>query len=325
MPVIHESAYQPKALHLRSGHLQTLTPVLLRPRPEVDFQRTRLELDDGDFLDLDWSPAPGEGGRLALVIHGLEGHSRRKYVRGMVRALNAAGWDCVAMNHRGCSGEMNRLPRFYHSGETDDVHAALTHALDRGGYERAALVGFSMGANQILKYLGEDPGRLPKELAAAVSVSAPCALDACCRVLETGFAQVYQAYLLRSLKAKVRAKHALFPDSLSLAGLAGMRTFRQFDDTYTAPLAGYADASDYYARCSSLQFLDSIRTPVLVLNAKDDPFLAPECYPREQALASAWIYLETPESGGHVGFALNGASGPYWDERRAVEFLAPFA
>lgn len=325
MPLIRESAYDPGSAYLRNGHVQTLYPVLLRPKPPVDYRRERLELPDGDFLDLDWSLAAGPGGerarRVALVIHGLEGHSHRKYVQGMVRALNAAGWDCCAMNHRGCSGEPNRLARFYHSGETDDPHAALCHALAAGGYARAAMVGFSMGANQILKYLGEDPDRVPAELAAAVTVSAPCDLGACARVLESGFSRLYQAYLMHSLKAKVRAKHEAFPAELPVDRLARMRTFREFDDTYTAPLSGYADAADYYARCSSLPVVSAVRVPVLVLNAQDDPFLAPECYPRDQALASAWVYLETPARGGHVGFALNGAGGPYWSELRAVEFL----
>lgn len=328
MPLIEDADFRPPRW-LAGGHLQTLYPVLRRPVPPVDYARERMNLPDGDFLDLDWSLAAGPGGarssRLALVIHGLEGHSRRKYVRGMVRALNAAGWDCAAMNHRGCSGEMNRLPRFYHSGETGDVHAVLGHVLATGDYAEAALVGFSMGGNQTLKYLGEDPGRVPAAVRAAVAVSAPCDLAACALVLERGFSRLYQAYLMQSLRGKVRAKHEQFPQRFPVDGLARLTTFRQFDDTYTAPLHGYADASDYYARCSSLPVLGSIGVPTLILNAQDDPFLADECYPEAVARTHPFVHLESPGTGGHVGFVAGGADSPYHSERRAVQFLAEHA
>jgi len=328
MPVIEDSSFRPPRW-LAGGHLQTLYPVLGRPKPRVDYARDRLELPDGDFLDLDWSLAAGPGGRrapgLALVIHGLEGHSRRKYVCGMVRALNAAGWDCLAMNHRGCSGPMNRLPRMYHSGETGDVHAALLHGLALGRYAKAALVGFSMGGNQVLKYLGEDTSRLPAALAAGVAVSAPCDLAACALTLEHGFSRVYQAYLMKSLKEKVRAKHEQFPEAFPLDGLEAMVNFREFDDVYTAPLAGYRGASHYYAECSSLKVLHNIELPVLLLNAQDDPFLAPECFPMGLARDSRALHLEIPCSGGHVGFAMGRAASNYYSERRAVEFLKAMA
>ncbi|BBD09144.1 YheT family hydrolase [Desulfovibrio ferrophilus] len=309
--------------------MQTLYPVLRRPTLSLEYTRERLTLPDGDFLDLDWSLAPGSQGQraggVALVIHGLEGHSRRKYLQGMVKALNGAGWDCVAMNHRGCSGEMNRLARFYHSGETDDVHSALTYAIGAGQYNRAALVGFSMGGNQTLKYLGEDPQRVPVQLQCAVAVSAPCDLAGCARVLEQGFSRVYQAYLMRSLRQKVREKHEIFPDRIPVDGLSRMTTFREFDDAYTAPCNGFRDAADYYEKCSSARVLEGIQIPVLTLSAQDDPFLSEGCYPYDMARGSQWLHLETPQTGGHVGFAVNGAAGPYYSEQRAVEFLDRFA
>lgn len=326
MPIVRSDGYRPVAW-LRNGHVQTLFPVALRPQPEVSYTRERLELADGDFIDLDWSPAPvGDGHvpKLALVVHGLEGHAGRKYVRGMVRTLNVWGWDCCAMNHRGCSGEMNRLARMYHSGETDDLHAALVRALGARHYECAALVGFSMGGNQILKYLGEAPARVPAEVAAAVAVSAPCDLASCTRELETGFSRLYQAYLMNSLKKKIRAKHPDFPDELPLDGLERMRDFREFDDAYTAPLGGYASAMDYYVRCSSLPVLPAIQVPTLILNAQNDPFLAPECFPRALAERHPRLYLETPTTGGHVGFATSSPQGPYWSETRTPQFLAHY-
>jgi hypothetical protein len=320
-------AFRPPAC-LRGGHVQTLYPFLLRPPVPVAYRRERLELPDGDFIDLDWSLAAGPGGaraaRVALVIHGLEGHSRRKYVCGMVRALNGAGWDVCAMNHRGCSGEPNRLARTYHSGETGDVHAALTRALAAGGYARAALVGFSMGGNQVAKYLGEAPERVPPQVCAGVGVSAPLDLAASVRALERGAARLYQAYLMRSLKEKMRAKASARPGLLSGcpqgAGLDALRTFRQFDDAYTAPLNGFADAADYYARNGAARVLEGVGLPLLVLNAADDPFLGPECYPRALARDSAVLHLETPATGGHVGFSAARSAATY-AETRAVAFL----
>lgn len=323
MPII-ESEYDPPRW-LRGGHVQTLYPFLFRERPAVRYARERLELADGDFLDLDWSLAAGpEGapcGAVALVMHGLEGHSGRKYVRGMVHALNTAGVDVCAMNHRGCSGEPNRLPRTYHSGETDDVHAALTRVLARGGYGYAGLVGFSMGGNQVAKYLGEAPDRVPPQVRAGVAVSAPLDLAASARVLERGASRLYQAYLMRSLRAKVREKHAMHPRELPVDGLDAMTTFREFDDVYTAPLNGFADAADYYARCSGGRYLDGVRVPLLVLSAADDPFLAPECFPHALARGDGPVHLEAAPTGGHVGFVPRGG-GAYWSERRAAAFLS---
>ncbi|MCK9239028.1 alpha/beta fold hydrolase [Desulfocurvus sp.] len=326
MPLV-PSAFCPP-FYLRGGHVQTLYPFLLRAPVPVDYRRERLELPDSDFVDLDWSLAAGPGGaraaRVALVVHGLEGHSRRKYVRGMVRALNAAGWDVCAMNHRGCSGEPNRLARTYHSGETGDLHAALVRALGAGGYASAALVGFSMGGNQVAKYLGEEPGRVPPQVRAGVAVSAPLDLAASVRALERGPARVYQAYLMRSLKEKMRAKAAAQPGALAGLpqgpGLDAMRTFREFDDAYTAPLNGFADARDYYARNGAVRVLEGVGLPLLVLCAADDPFLGPECYPRALARASAVLHLETPATGGHVGFAAARSAATY-AENRTVEFL----
>ncbi len=326
MPIVTSNFVPPPLI--AGGHLQTLWPVMLRPRPELAYERERLELADGDWIDLDWALAAGPGGarsdRVALVIHGLEGHSRRKYVLGMARALLAGGWDVCAMNHRGCSGEPNRLARTYHSGETGDVHAALTRAVSRGGYGRAALVGFSMGGNQVAKYLGEDPGRVPEAVCGGVAVSAPLDLASCVRVLERGASRLYQAYLMRSLKEKIRAKHAAFPAELPLDGLDAMRDFREFDDAYTAPLNGFADAEDYYARNGGGRTLGAVRVPLLVINAKDDPFLGPECYPWDAAGRNAALFLEAPEHGGHVGFVPRGG-WPSWAEVRAVKFLEPLA
>lgn len=280
-------------------------------------RKERLELKDGDFLDLQWH---GCGrGRLVVLSHGLEGSAEAAYIQGMARALDAEGWDVLAWNYRGCSGEMNRLPRFYHSGASEDLAAVVEHALAVHPAEKVDLVGFSLGGNMTLKYLGERGDEISPRLGRAVAFSVPCDLACSSRTLTTWFnREVYMRRFIVSLADKVRAKAKLFPDVLDPAELEGVRTFREFDDRFTAPLHGFLDAEDYWARSSSRQFLSSIRIPALLVNAANDPFLGPDCYPRAEARASEWFHLEVLEGGGHVGF---GGPGPNWAEARAVSFL----
>jgi uncharacterized protein len=314
MPLI-ASGYRPR-WWLRNGHLQTLYPFLFRRVGPLPFERERIATTDGDFLDLDWlrSGRP----RLAVISHGLEGSSRAKYVRGMTLALHTQGWDVLAWNFRGCSGEPNRTMRLYHSGVTDDLHAVLVHALS-SGYAHAALVGFSMGGNQILKYLGENPGLVPSQVRSAAVFSVPCDLEAASTAMAAPANRVYMLRFLRSLRVKVREKSVRFPGCLDLAGLEAVRTFPEFDDRYTAPLHGFADARDYYRRSSSIRYLDSIALPTLMVNAQDDPFLAPSCFPHDLARTHDSLVLECPAHGGHVGFA--GTAPVYWSEARAARFL----
>lgn len=325
MPVLARSDYRPPFI-LWNGHVQTVYPVLFRPMPAVRPARERLATPDGDFLDLDWhrAEAPGPAG-LAVISHGLEGHARKKYVAGMARALTRAGWDVLAWNFRGCGGEPNRLLRAYHSGDTADLHTVLRHGLGRRAYGQAALVGFSVGGNQVLKYLGEDPDRVPKAVRAAVAFSVPCDLAGGAHVLARPANRLYMEYFLRGLRAKARLKNRLFDDVLDLTGLDAMKTFEAFDERVTAPLHGFAGAADYYRRASSLPHLAAIRVPTLLVNAADDPFLSPSCHPREAAAASDLLVLETPVSGGHVGFVERNGDNLYWSERRAVAFLAETA
>lgn len=300
------------------GHAETLFAGLLRRGPRVAFVRERLELADGDFLDIDWSRVGSR--RLALITHGLEGHSRRPYVLGMARALNAAGFDVAARNLRGCSGELNRLPQAYHSGETGDLRAVLGHALASGSYDTAVLVGFSVGGNQTLRFLGEDPGAVPTAVAAAVCVSVPCDLTTTERALARPENRIYLKNFLATLRDKVRRKSQTFPGLVDLDQLARVRDFRDFDDLYTAPGHGFRDAAQYYAEASSLPVLENVAVPTLILNAKNDPFLTPECFPLAQARNNAALFLEIPATGGHVGF-VPPWPGPYRSELRAVEFL----
>jgi hypothetical protein len=312
------SSYQAPLL-LRNGHAHTVYPHLKRSVPEVSYVRERLELDDGDFLDLDWSEVGSA--KCVIVSHGLEGSSQGVYVRGMVRAFNRRGWDAVAWNFRGCSGEVNRNFRLYHSGATDDLGRVVA-AVSQHGYGRIALVGFSLGGNLTLKWLGELGSATPAWLAGAMAISVPCDLRASAEIMARPFNQPYMARFLGDLREKVRRKMAQFPGRLNDDGYETMRSFREFDDRYTAPIHGFLDAEDYWAKSSSRFFLESIRVPALLLNAQDDPFLTPECFPREVAAGSPWLHLETPERGGHVGFVGSGLrEDEYYSERRALEFL----
>jgi hypothetical protein len=230
----------------------------------------------------------------------------------------------LAWNFRGCSGEPNRLLRYYHSGDTADLHAVLTYGLGRRAYADAVLVGFSIGGNQLLKYLGEDPDRVPGAVRGAVAFSVPCDLAGGARVLARPCNRIYMEYFLRSLRAKARLKNRLF-GGLDLTGLDAMTTFDAFDERFTAPMHGFAGAADYYRQASSLPHLGAIRVPTLLVNALDDPFLSSSCYPCETAAASSRLFLETPVSGGHVGFVERNCENLYWSERRAAAFFAATA
>jgi len=235
----------------------------------------------------------------------------------MAAALSGAGWDVLAWNFRSCSGEMNRSARLYHSGETGDLHLLVSRAAAK--YDRVALVGFSLGGNMTLKLLGEAPEHLPRNLVGSVTFSVPCDLASSAARLDRPENRVYTQRFLRSLKHKVRAKAAQMPGIIDPAGVRSIKTFREFDDRFTAPLHGFRDAADYWRQSSSRQFLSAIRIPALLVNARNDPFLGPECFPREEAAGSSVVFLEVPSSGGHVGFP--GFGGLLWSEARAMEFL----
>ena len=321
MPVLPTPNYRPP-FPFTSGHLQTLFPTLFRPRPQTTPQAERIETPDGDFLDLDWHKSSADTSKkLAIVSHGLEGNARKKYPLGIAHHLTENGWDVICFNFRGCSGEPNRLPRFYHSGVTDDLHTILTHGLKIGHYSQAALVGFSMGGNQTLKYLGENPDIIPTQVKAAVVFSVPCSLSDSVDIMSEWHNRIYMKYFMKGLIQKVRTKAAMFPNLIDTTGLDEIKTFIPFDNKYTAPLHGFRDAADYYQRCSSKQFLNSIQVPTLLIQAFDDPFLSRSCYPVDEAETSNYLHLEIPEFGGHVGFMGSWRERNYWSEKRTREFL----
>lgn len=316
MPWITHSAYRPP-FWLPGGHLQTIWPALFRRCKLVTTQAERLELDDGDFLDLAWS-SPGESDRVAILCHGLEGSFIAPYIQGMARALYSRGWTVVAWNYRGCGSVQNRHATFYHSGKTEDLAQVVGYVLERLPRATVDLVGFSLGGNLLLKYLGESVTQLPRNIGRVVAISAPCDLSSCARMLKKKRNYMYSNRFLSSLRRKIRKKSELFPDSIDLQLLKGLKSLNDFDERYTAPLHGFESAEDYWRRSSSKQFLGSIRSEALLVNAVNDPILGSECYPVEEAKQSAYFHFEMPLGGGHLGF---GGGVENWIERRTVEFL----
>lgn len=312
-----ESGFRP-AWWLPGAHAQTLWPFVCRPRRHLAIEWERLELPDGDFLDLAWY---GAGSKLCVLLHGLEGNYLSHYMPGLMQTLTAAGWRVVVMHFRGCSGAINRLPRSYHSGETGDLRYVLGLLRERDQPQTLTTVGFSLGGNVLLKYLGQHQGE--GHLDAACAVSVPFDLAASAARLEQGLSQLYQWWLVRTLRYKIRKKFLRMKSPIELSALQMQQTFRQFDNYVTAPLHGFRDADDYYTRSSSKSYLKLIRTPTLILHAADDPFLGPEAVPTADELSSS-VRLELSQRGGHVGFV--GGKLPwrpeYWLDERIPAFLA---
>lgn len=319
MPLIENSSYV-APFGISGGHLQTIYPTLFRKQPAVTYERERIDTGDGDFLDLDWA-IQGASKKLVVLTHGLESSSSSKYICGMAAAFQRQGWHALAWNLRGCSGEANRLLTSYHSGSTGDLETVINHIERTRDYDSIALVGFSLGGNITLKYLGDLANSPPQAIKAGVAFSVATDLAASAIHLEKIDNRIYMNRFLKTLTEKVRTKMEQFPNRLSDQNLDNMRTFREFDGAYTAPLNGFESAEDYWARCSCGSVLQDITIPTLLVNASNDPFLPNSCYPRNLAKNHAHLHLEIPRSGGHMGFVTKNKSNDYWSERRAFAFV----
>ena len=330
----HATTLQPftPAFGLSNPHMQTLWGPLWRTKPVIEHQRERIWLDDGDFLDLDWHGTPTAYSPVVLVLHGLTGSSGSHYVLGQQKALAAQGWTSVAVNWRGCSGEPNLLARSYHSGASEDMAAAVAHLRAKHPLAPLYAVGYSLGGNVLLKYLGESGA--DSGLQGAVAVSVPFRLDQCADRIGQGFSKVYQAHFMRQMLAYLKDKQRQFQHDSRHEGLATlaklgaiktlakMRTFWEFDDKVTAPLNGYLSVNDYYRRASSRYFLGAIDTPTLIIQAEDVPFVFRHSIPENHEL-SASTQLELHTQGGHVGFVGGSLKTPrYYLEQRIPQWLA---
>ncbi|EXJ14371.1 hydrolase [Imhoffiella purpurea] len=311
---IVRSRFEP-AWWLPGPHLQTLWPSLIRTRPSLDLTARRIELNDGDFIDL---AIGAPAGPRVLVIHGLEGNLDSHYAGTLLKTLESAGFQPVFMHLRGCSSEPNRLDRVYHSGASEDLAEVLGQlAEDPQGMPLAA-IGFSLGANLLLKYLGEHREPLVR---AGIAISVPFVLRDSMLRLDRGPSRIYRRYLLDKLRANLRRKFADRPLPLD-ADLDAIRDFNQFDELVTAPLNGFEGVFDYYNRSSCRPFLERIVTPTLIIQAEDDPFMYPTTVPWEHELGPG-VTLELADHGGHVGFVAGALPWRpvYWLEERILEFL----
>lgn len=289
---------------LRGGHTQTILPARFTRHRRIAFRRERWRTPDGDFIDLDWTTHPtAPDAPLVVMFHGLEGDSRSHYAQTLMAALRDRGWQGVIPHFRGCSGELNQAPRFYHSGDSAEIRWVLQRLRDQEPSPPARpmlAVGISLGGNALLRFLGED-GRDAGFLRAAAAISAPLDLAAGGAALSSGFNMIYTRMFLQTLKRKSLAKLEQFPGLFDRDDMLRSRDLYAFDNVVTAPLHGFRDTDDYWARAASKPILGEIRIPTLVLNARNDPFLPARHLPA-QADVSADVLLEQPAYGGHVGF-----------------------
>jgi len=316
MPVI-SSTYKPSFL-FKNAHFNTVYKTLFFDHPS-NYHRKRIETPDKDFLDLDFSTV--NSSTLVIANHGLEGSSNSKYMWSLINHLNAQNMDAIAVNFRGCSGEDNKQPYAYNSGKTDDITVIIDYILNNYSYKNIVLVGYSMGGNIALKYLGETD--VPTEIKGAITISVPCDLEGCSNTLTHWSNRIYLNSFLKTLKEKTLFKIQKFPNSrLDTTAIVNAKTFEDFDNAVTAPLFGYKNAKDYWTQCSSKQFLPAIKIPTLLINAKDDTFLSKSCFPFKEATKNSKLYLETPKYGGHVGFNTTAVGkDPLWSENRVTSFI----
>jgi len=305
---------------LPHAHFQTVYASLLARAPRIAFRRERWDTPDGDFVDVDFVDGP-EGAPWVHLFHGLEGSSRSTYARALMARLAAKGWRGSVLHFRGCSGEPNRLPRAYHSGDSAEIDWVLRRIRERTDGAPLYAAGISLGGNALAKWLGELGEEARGVIHRAAAVSAPLDLAAAGNALERGFSMAYTRHFLSTLKKSSLAKLERFPGLYDAEAVRASKTLREFDNVVTAPLHGFRDTDDYWTRASSKPWLASIRVPTLLLNARDDPFLPESALPSACEVSNA-VTLEFTDRGGHVGFV----SGPFpgnidWLPRRVLHFF----
>jgi predicted alpha/beta-fold hydrolase len=317
---------------LRNAHAQTMYPSFpwaWRSRPLL--RRETLELPDGDVTAVDWvveGDSLPDAAPLLVILHGLEGSAESSYARMLMEAVLERGWRSCVLHFRDCGDYRNRLPRRYHAGETNDLRHFLRELHGQreasGNPGPVLAVGYSLGGNVLLKYLGESKSETP--LAAAAAVCAPLNLHVCAEALNNGFSKSYQYYLLKRMKNSVTQKFDRHTAAFDWQKAMSAKTFAEFDDAVTAPLHGFAGMQDYYDRCSATHFLDKIERPTLIINALDDPFMSPAVIPAADKLSDQ-VTLEISENGGHVGFVCGGSPWrpKFYLPGRIIEFLESYA
>jgi len=298
-----------------NGHWETIIPSIFYKGPDVPYERQRMELADGDFLDIDY--LKGGNTKCLIITHGLEGDSKRYYVKRTASYFFDHGWDVIAWNCRSCSGEINRLPRFYHHGETDDLSTVINHSLSMN-YASVVLMGYSMGGSMSLKYLGERD--VDSRIKGAITFSVPCNLHDSSETLKRKENQIYEKRFVGKLIEKMKVKAEKYPGSVNVEEIDKLKGFDDFHERYTAPLHDFENASHFFEEATCDRYLSNIKVPSFIGNAMNDPMLGDKCYPYELAERSKYVYLETPKLGGHAGFSIMGRQHS-WMEVRAKAFM----
>jgi uncharacterized protein len=329
MPIITSSYKAP--LLFKNPHFSTLYASVLRKVDGVKYTRERLELSDGDFVDLDWSfghiqqlnnlPENKASKNLVIITHGFLGNSNRQYVKGTVKIFNQMGWDALAWNHRGLSGEPNRFEKLTTHGSTDELAEIIDHVLKLKKYQNIVLVGWSKGGNICTKYAGEKGGEIAPEIKAVAGVSMPTDIYSSVQVMgkNSFYANRFRDKTFNFLRKR---KHLIDPEKFS--EFSKYKILDDFTEWYIGPLHGYKNAKDYYVKCSAIDYLPNIKVPTLILNAIDDPILSLTCSPFQLAKNSEIIHLENPKHGGHCGFYESNNNGIFWAEKRVFEFVSGF-
>jgi predicted alpha/beta-fold hydrolase len=317
MPIIDQHIFDPSPL-FKNPHISTFYPYFLRKFENLPYTRIREELPDGDFIDLDWMKG-SDNSKLVILLHGLEGSSNSQYVRGAAEMLFPLGWDVCSFNHRSCSGELNRKLQMYHSGFTRDLaHVTTKYSQE---YDSVIIIGYSLGGNVALKYLGEGSYTLPNQLKLVISFSVPADLEGGSIKLTKWYNKAYTYEFLKTLKVKITQKAIVFPE-IDLKYLPKLKQLMDFDEYYTAPIHGFKDAKDYYYKSNSKQFLDQNTIPAFLINALDDPFLSDSCHPFEIARQSKYLHFIPLNYGGHVGFIENRNS--YFSDQLVLNIINQF-
>lgn len=315
MPYIHDLTYKPP-YWLKNGHIATIYPYFKRNLPEIKFNRELLITSDEDHFAVDF--IRNKNRKIAYLLHGLEGSSESQYILGLSHLLSNNGWAIAVINYRGCGGIDNKKIYSYHSGATEDVHQFVQHSIDN--YDAAVMIGFSLGANMMLKYLGENKYPISSKIKTAFAISSPADLSAGSDELNRWDNKGYSLRFLKSLKPKVVKKMELYQGVLDESKFKEIKTIRDFDDFYTGPVHGFKNAEDYYQKCSCNQFIDQITIPTYMINALDDPFIPSRSYPFDIAKDSKLFTLITSNYGGHVGFYIPKKSY-CWQEYKILDIL----
>ncbi|MGB0453517.1 MAG: YheT family hydrolase [Bacteriovoracaceae bacterium] len=303
--------------YLFNGHAETILPYYIRKVSNPYYERERIDTPDGDFLDLDWKRT--ESRKLVVLTHGLESSSNAKYIVGMVNYFSEEGYDVLAWNCRSCSGEVNLKLEYYHCAVSHDLRAVLNHCFENTDYDEIYLVGFSMGGNITLKYLGEEGSKVNSKIKGAKAISTPLDLKTSAVEMGKGFNKLYTTSFLFGLRKKLlQKKDRLEAKGIYLSEFKKIKNFIDFDDYFTAQIHGFDGAYDYYEKGSGINYIEDIRVPTMILNAKNDPFLSKECYPGKESISNSNIEFSYPQYGGHVGFL---AKNMTWSEPLTLNFI----